>query len=642
LDTSTIDSGVKLAELCERREDGMMVVGEGRDGQPVHISAVPRGRDCDCVCPGCGRDLIAKKGAVMEHFFAHVADTSAGICTSAGETALHKFAKRVLEAAGEIALPRTVVKGPYGEIEAVVEGIVRFDRVELEKRDGEVVPDVVCHFRGKRLFVEFAVTHPCDEEKLAKLRKMDVSVLEIDLSAYRGHDLAELERDRTIIEAAPRVMLQSPRIDAAQATLDEMERKANARHRSAVERLRRLYLERPAPGPNKSWRKLEERGLADLAEPGEFDGTPFTVVEARWKAAVIIMLTAEDASEGRTPKSLAAEFRKQGWLKPEIDKVDDETARFASQQMSLTLDRPHEAIGRFLDGLEKMQEVRRHLDWTFMPWGRMRAFIIARRSRKRTIENRQEEAAKTLRMIFGHLDKRAREEFDEEAWYTWLAAEYGTAITDLFDPTSTIWQEFIGRLLKLTQALSVYPPRMPSDLMGLPLDRLFVDKIEKFEVSSRERAAAAAERRGKEVADDAARMIGEEAQDWISLPVADHHGLTPVEIAIASDEGYGEMRRRLAKRRDERDADRERRMAEAAEQRQVAARERQEQAVIDNAREELMREAESLLASQQHADVWLRSGHPALQGRRPLEYCVDQRTLGEVRALLPPGKRRSR
>src|SRR5690348_8256532 len=37
----------------------------------VHVVDVPRGKACECRCVGCGRALIAKKGEVLVHHFAH-------------------------------------------------------------------------------------------------------------------------------------------------------------------------------------------------------------------------------------------------------------------------------------------------------------------------------------------------------------------------------------------------------------------------------------------------------------------------------------------------------------------------------------------------------------------------------------------
>ena len=61
-------------------------------GRTVHISSVPRGLDCNCVCQYCEQPLVAKKGAVKEHHFAHYRENSG--CSL--ESWLHATAKQML------------------------------------------------------------------------------------------------------------------------------------------------------------------------------------------------------------------------------------------------------------------------------------------------------------------------------------------------------------------------------------------------------------------------------------------------------------------------------------------------------------------------------------------------------------------
>ncbi|WP_247381320.1 MULTISPECIES: hypothetical protein [unclassified Bradyrhizobium] len=133
--------------------------------------------------------MVAKKGNVQAHHFAHRAQQDGRSCASAGETALHKFAKKILDERLEIALPAMLVV-EYGDRESVVQAETRaFDRAILEAKAGQIVPDVMLLLRDRRLIVEFKVTHSCDEEKLARIQMMDVGAIEIDLSQYRDHPL---------------------------------------------------------------------------------------------------------------------------------------------------------------------------------------------------------------------------------------------------------------------------------------------------------------------------------------------------------------------------------------------------------------------------------------------------------------------
>ena len=63
-----------------------------RNGQLVHVDGVESGAACGCVCPGlkCGAPMVARKGTVRRHHFAHA--TGKGC----GESAMHRVAKFLL------------------------------------------------------------------------------------------------------------------------------------------------------------------------------------------------------------------------------------------------------------------------------------------------------------------------------------------------------------------------------------------------------------------------------------------------------------------------------------------------------------------------------------------------------------------
>ena len=72
---------------------------------------------------------------------------------------------------------------------------IEVERVELEQRFRDVIPDVVIYAGGKQLFLEVYVTHAIDDVKLEKLKKSDISTIEIDLSKIdHSISLEELQR----------------------------------------------------------------------------------------------------------------------------------------------------------------------------------------------------------------------------------------------------------------------------------------------------------------------------------------------------------------------------------------------------------------------------------------------------------------
>lgn len=148
----------------------------------TNINDVESGLKCGCICPACKEPLVAKKGKKMMHHFAHHAGHS---CEYGYESSLHLAAKGILSRAKRMTLPAVYVSFPdsYKKDEPVCSAKeIEIDKVELEQRFGDVIPDVVVHAGGKQFFVEIYVTHCVNDEKLAKLKKADISTIEIDLS----------------------------------------------------------------------------------------------------------------------------------------------------------------------------------------------------------------------------------------------------------------------------------------------------------------------------------------------------------------------------------------------------------------------------------------------------------------------------
>lgn len=187
-----------------------------RDGRLISINEInesERGLKCNCTCAHCGDRLIAKLGKIKVRHFTH----SNSNCSGALESSLHIFAKQVLQENKKIKVPKLMVCSSYyddyyyknfwgnynnkdegSDNEVIVkEQIIEFDRVELETRIDNIVPDVVLYKGNKPLLVEIAVTHFIDNEKLLKIKQKDLSTIEIYF------DLKELDKhsfDKAYVE----------------------------------------------------------------------------------------------------------------------------------------------------------------------------------------------------------------------------------------------------------------------------------------------------------------------------------------------------------------------------------------------------------------------------------------------------------
>lgn len=157
-----------------------------KDGEITSIDEVERGAECGCVCPACGAPLMARKGKKMMHHFAHCAGND---CEYGYEFSLRLAVKEILTKAGKITLPPVSVKFPnsYKSNELVSEAReVPVERVGLEYRFDDVVPDIMVHTGGEQFFVGIRIAREMEEQKLNELQKADISVIEINLSRVMG------------------------------------------------------------------------------------------------------------------------------------------------------------------------------------------------------------------------------------------------------------------------------------------------------------------------------------------------------------------------------------------------------------------------------------------------------------------------
>jgi ssDNA-binding Zn-finger/Zn-ribbon topoisomerase 1 len=169
-----------------------------KNGELIHISTAEKGLKCQCVCPGCGHPLIARKGPKTTHHFAHAQNSE---CAKGIETALHLSAKEILQKHQKLMLPKVEVEfNSYRPNWLVSQEIfIEFDEVKLEYRMDTIVPDVIVMVKGRPLMIEITVTHKTGEAKVEKIKQMGISCLEVDLSSIKG-ELTIEELENMVIE----------------------------------------------------------------------------------------------------------------------------------------------------------------------------------------------------------------------------------------------------------------------------------------------------------------------------------------------------------------------------------------------------------------------------------------------------------
>lgn len=159
-----------------------LIFALNNDEEIVSIDNVESGLSCNCICPACGEPLVAKKGKNMMHHFAHYSGHS---CEYGHETSLHLTAKDILSKADKMIVPDLYLKIPESDKPPQLifkSKEIKVDKVELEKKEGSIVPDIVVYSGKNKLFIEIFVTHKIDGEKLIRIKEENVSTIEIDLS----------------------------------------------------------------------------------------------------------------------------------------------------------------------------------------------------------------------------------------------------------------------------------------------------------------------------------------------------------------------------------------------------------------------------------------------------------------------------
>lgn len=145
----------------------------------VHISDAQQGLACDCVCPACKQPLVARKGILKVHHFAHHRSVE---CAKAVETALHLASKQILMECREIAIPGVTIELTTRHWMLITGArTIPLEAVHEEHRTEDIVPDILAYSGGTPLMIEINVTHGVDEAKLAKIRRLGISAIEIDL-----------------------------------------------------------------------------------------------------------------------------------------------------------------------------------------------------------------------------------------------------------------------------------------------------------------------------------------------------------------------------------------------------------------------------------------------------------------------------
>lgn len=614
--------------------DVRLPYGQSRDGRIVHISEVSSGLGCDCTCPGCGTPLVARKGAQKEHHFGHRSST---LCSNALESALHKLAKEVLQDRCEILLPEVRAERQGRRLVTHREKLHRFDDAVLEQHLHDIVPDVIVRKGEHRLLVEMYVTHRCGPEKIERIRELGLSCLEIDLREMPRH-ATRAEVEQALLSSAPRYWLSNPKLQIAAARLEAlMEReRLDAEELQHAARLRngrrlddladRFEGLRSAPAARSGTMTAAmrstranwlERHVGHSVE-GDFC---LRCAPGEWQAEILHRFVVGPLRRGDADlfdfhaSDVLKHLREGGFFGsgvPNFLSEDDEAGLLERLPWFRS---PFKVVTSYLERLENDGIlVSRRRRWSVAEYAAAdwRSRVEKAKANERLTENTR----KSVEAILRSLPDSETVGFDLDRWWSQVHPGVGTSFAKAFacdDPRAADLVDLVRRV----ESMFMRDGAIVEDGIGLPIaaavDREIEARRDLAEAKRLEAEAVALKLGEARVAlldADASTRLGIEARIWIDA-IDPSMGATPRAAAAGSDAG-------LAR-------------AGAALVRHVAERDRMR--TVDRLRQKLLAAA-SQMRRPDHARVFLTSPHPDWRGRHPLESCVDERSLEELRKRM--------
>lgn len=598
----------------------------GPDGQRADVKDVANGLQCRCLCYECGQPVLAKQGSKVRWHFAHHAPTN---CRPTPETELHFFAKTLLAEKLWLWIPAVLAKAA-GRTEPISDcQQYTFSRVEVEKADGNVRPDLLLiTTSGKALHVEIYVRHRVDPIKLEKLRRRGISSIEIDLSKLDWDDRGAW--DDAILATAPREWLHNARAAKVQQGM-ELRAASETRVKQQVldaefEKIARIWDSAVTVRDEPDGHLAEQYGLAMKRGFSQKIGHKvkgeqcFRVPPAYWQARLVNRFlwdrATASASVFETSDALAY-VRDLIW--PGLTHISKETSARMQRDFP-AFQAPWRVVHSYLKWLKDEH-------WMFdkrvggKQWLPSSSALHLRKEREATWQQereRKEEVTDWLDMILSDVPDQETSGFDRAEWVNWFVTSYDEGEARAF-------HEAINGMV-------VGGRQLVDDLLGLPLQAEYMrqetTQADRRAKKERERVArlAQAERdqRISTIKDKAASVLGETAQHWLLAANTELDGEQPLDLATQSDEGLARATSELARLHNEW---RETEAREAAKVRQKAA--------LQKNRVELAALAGKRARDPARAELWCRSPNPKLGGQRPIDYCVDDRALRTCKDIMP-------
>lgn len=171
------------------------------DNQYVEVSEVPKGKNCNCICPSCEMPLQAKQGQIKEWHFAHHSFSYKKVkeeCEYSRWVSIIAMAKQIIENIDSISTPAyKKVSSITGVLETITsekmgEFAVKLNTVKVKPKVERDIPinamlEVKGKTRGDIYHIGVIFTYPKMESKKilrADLEEEKIGLLEISLEDF--------------------------------------------------------------------------------------------------------------------------------------------------------------------------------------------------------------------------------------------------------------------------------------------------------------------------------------------------------------------------------------------------------------------------------------------------------------------------
>lgn len=129
----------------------------------VDINSAKKGVIYKC---SCGSDIKLRGGEIISNHFYHINESACSL-----ESSIHKAYKSVFENIKQIKLPYPVNGSD----------VIKFDKVELEKKIDDYIPDAIGYIGKTQYLIEFAKSSYIGVRKEKKIKKSNLFCIEVDI-----------------------------------------------------------------------------------------------------------------------------------------------------------------------------------------------------------------------------------------------------------------------------------------------------------------------------------------------------------------------------------------------------------------------------------------------------------------------------